>query len=112
MSLRRLVKIATKLDSKGFTKEADILDQFIQKLAGTNFEEEKYGLSDVSGPDYNPEDSEFSEEENESEPNHESIECQECYNRGYEAGIKDSSGSDFETSEEVFPDEETSEEEI
>ena len=32
--LRQMVKIANKLDSLGLTKEADVLDRYIQKMAG------------------------------------------------------------------------------
>ena len=33
MTLSKLAKLATKLDSKGLTKEADIIDELIKKLA-------------------------------------------------------------------------------
>jgi hypothetical protein len=104
--LRKLAKIATKLDQNGLTKEADILDQFIRKLAidGDNdfvdtegsgsFEEEKEGLPDISGLDH------------ESEPDHESESCQKCWQDGFEAGRMNSSAGEYEEEDEDFDNEE------
>ena len=46
--LRQIVKIANKLDSLGLTKEADVLDRYIQKVAQESYQETDYGMSQDS----------------------------------------------------------------
>ena len=46
--LRGIVKIANKLDSLGLTKEADMLDQFIRKLASDTDDDDHYDGDDYS----------------------------------------------------------------
>jgi hypothetical protein len=63
--LKDLVKMASKLDALGLSKEADVIDNLVRKIASREDELQSYMRADVNPENLSPEDSLNFDEEGE-----------------------------------------------